>query len=149
MAGRVLAPRSRRGSLNLLLVPSILILRVTSVSGLVVEGVAMMAEGRVWVGFGSVDKGVLGGGGGGGCCCCWRRRRRRKRSDDEVVELWSCARRVEGRRVREAGGDVRLRSPDRRGGMVIARQPCQGRTRDGGICVCDGLWGWVGGCDGV
>jgi hypothetical protein len=43
LAGRVLAPRSRRGSLNLLLVPSILILRVTRVSGLV-EGVAMAVD---------------------------------------------------------------------------------------------------------
>jgi hypothetical protein len=43
LAGRVLAPRSRRGSLNLLLPPSIFILSETRVSGLVAEFAAMVA----------------------------------------------------------------------------------------------------------
>lgn len=52
LPGSVLAPRSRRGSLNRLLVPSMLILRVMTVSGLVVEGVAMAADAAVDVGDG-------------------------------------------------------------------------------------------------
>ena len=42
LSGRVLAPRSRSGSLNLRLLPSILILRVTSVSGVGAVMDAMM-----------------------------------------------------------------------------------------------------------
>ena len=43
LSGRVLAPRSRRGSLNRRLFPSILILSVTRVSGFVAEVDAMAA----------------------------------------------------------------------------------------------------------
>lgn len=46
LSGRVLAPRSRSGSLNLRLLPSTLILRVTRVSGLVGEVDAMTTVSR-------------------------------------------------------------------------------------------------------
>jgi len=46
LSGRVLAPKSRRGSLNLRLLPSILILRVTKVSWLVAAVDAMIAIAR-------------------------------------------------------------------------------------------------------
>ena len=49
LPGSVLAPRSLRGSLNRLLPPSILIFRVTSVSGLV-AGVDAMLDGVVVLG---------------------------------------------------------------------------------------------------
>lgn len=44
LLGRVAAPRSRRGSLNLLLEPSMLTLMVTRVSGLVGDVEAMVGE---------------------------------------------------------------------------------------------------------
>lgn len=44
LSGNVLAPRSRRGSLNRLLLPSILILRVTKVSWFVADVDAMIIK---------------------------------------------------------------------------------------------------------